>query len=71
MDGTSRLALVDGTPLQHGLMIACFAERTVVAGGGAVPLPRGLPLWQMLPRRTPAEHDHPRHGRAYGAETRQ
>lgn len=46
MDGTSRLSLRDGTPLQHGLMTACFAERTVVAAAGAVPLPQGLPLWQ-------------------------
>jgi len=46
MDGTSRLRLPDGTVLQHGLMTACFAERTVVAKGGVVPLPDGLPLWQ-------------------------
>jgi S-(hydroxymethyl)glutathione dehydrogenase/alcohol dehydrogenase len=46
MDGTSRLALQDGTPLQHALMTACFAERTVVSAAGAVPLPRELPLWQ-------------------------
>ena len=46
MDGTSRLRLLDGTVLQHGLMTACFSERTVVDGNGAVPLPPGLPLWQ-------------------------
>ena len=46
MDGTSRLRLLDGTPLQHGLMTACFAEYTVVDGRGAVPLPAALPLWQ-------------------------
>jgi S-(hydroxymethyl)glutathione dehydrogenase/alcohol dehydrogenase len=46
MDGTSRLALPDGTRLQHALMTACFAERAVVAAAGAVPLPPGLPLWQ-------------------------
>lgn len=46
MDGTSRLRLADGTTLQHGLMTACFAERIVVAAGGAVPVPRELPLWQ-------------------------
>jgi Zn-dependent alcohol dehydrogenase len=46
MDGTSRLRLIDGTELQHGLRTACFAERTVVAAGGAVPIPRELPLWQ-------------------------
>jgi S-(hydroxymethyl)glutathione dehydrogenase/alcohol dehydrogenase len=46
MDGTSRLRLLDGTTLQHGLRTACFAERTVVAAGGAVPIPVGLPLWQ-------------------------
>ncbi len=46
MDGTSRLALPDGTPLQHGLTVACFAERTVVAAAGVVPLPPSVPLWQ-------------------------
>lgn len=46
MDGTSRLRLADGTTLQHGLRTACFAERTVVAAGGAVPIPAELPLWQ-------------------------
>ena len=46
MDGTSRLRLTDGAPLQHGLMTACFAELTVVMAAGAVPLPRELPLWQ-------------------------
>jgi S-(hydroxymethyl)glutathione dehydrogenase / alcohol dehydrogenase len=46
MDGTSRLSLPDGTPLQHSLMTACFAQRTVVAGAGAIPLPPELPLWQ-------------------------
>lgn len=46
MDGTTRLRLPDGTPLQHGLMTACFAERTVVDARGVVPIPPGLPLWQ-------------------------
>ncbi len=46
MDGTSRLRLPDGTTLQHGLRTACFAERTVVAAGGAVRIPSELPLWQ-------------------------
>src|SRR5262249_37650408 len=46
MDGTSRLSLPDGTPLQHALMTACFAERAVVSAASAVPLPRELPLWQ-------------------------
>jgi S-(hydroxymethyl)glutathione dehydrogenase / alcohol dehydrogenase len=46
LDGTTRLRLPDGTPLQHGLMTACFAERVVVAAASAVPLPRDLPLWQ-------------------------
>jgi S-(hydroxymethyl)glutathione dehydrogenase/alcohol dehydrogenase len=46
MDGTSRLSLPDGTPLQHALMTACFAERAVVPAAGAIPLPRELPLWQ-------------------------
>jgi Zn-dependent alcohol dehydrogenase len=46
MDGTSRLALAAGTALQHGLTVACFAERAVVAGAGVVPLPESVPLWQ-------------------------
>lgn len=46
MDGTSRLRLSDGSTLQHGLRTACFAERTVVAAAGAVPIPRELSLWQ-------------------------
>jgi S-(hydroxymethyl)glutathione dehydrogenase / alcohol dehydrogenase len=45
MDGTSRLQM-NGVPLQHGLMTACFAEQTVVAAAGAVKIPRELPLWQ-------------------------
>lgn len=46
MDGTSRLRLPDGTVLQHGMRTACFAEHTVVARGGVVPIPPELPLWQ-------------------------
>jgi S-(hydroxymethyl)glutathione dehydrogenase/alcohol dehydrogenase len=46
LDGTSRLRDVDGTPLQHGLMVACFAEYTVVPAAGAIPIPPDLPLWQ-------------------------
>jgi Zn-dependent alcohol dehydrogenase len=45
MDGTSRLH-ANGETLQHGLMTACFAERTVVAAAGAVKIPPELPLWQ-------------------------
>ncbi|MGZ4283685.1 MAG: zinc-binding dehydrogenase [Solirubrobacteraceae bacterium] len=46
MDGTSRLRALDGTVLQHGLMVACFAEYAVVPAAGAVPLPPPIPLWQ-------------------------
>ena len=46
LDGTSRLSLPDGTPLQHALMTSCFAERAVVAAESAIPLPSALPLWQ-------------------------
>ena len=46
MDGTSRLSLADGSQLQHGLTVACFAERAVLAGAGVVALPAGVPLWQ-------------------------
>ncbi|MBV9006097.1 MAG: alcohol dehydrogenase catalytic domain-containing protein [Solirubrobacterales bacterium] len=46
MDGTSRLRALDGTVLQHGLMVACFADHAVVPAAGAVPLPTSVPLWQ-------------------------
>ena len=46
MDGTSRLRARDGTELQHGFMVACFAEYVVVPAAGAVPLPASIPLWQ-------------------------
>jgi Zn-dependent alcohol dehydrogenase len=46
MDGSSRLRAPDGTVLQHGLMVACFAQYAVVPVGGAVPLPSSVPLWQ-------------------------
>jgi S-(hydroxymethyl)glutathione dehydrogenase / alcohol dehydrogenase len=46
LDGTSRLRTADGTTLQHGLMIACFAEFAVVPAAGAVTLPGEVPLWQ-------------------------
>jgi Zn-dependent alcohol dehydrogenase len=46
LDGTSRLRLSDGTPLQHELLTACLAERTVVPAAGAILLPDDLPLWQ-------------------------
>jgi S-(hydroxymethyl)glutathione dehydrogenase / alcohol dehydrogenase len=46
MDGTSRLRALDGTVLQHGLMVACFAAYAVVPVAGAVPLPPSIPLWQ-------------------------
>ena len=46
MDGSSRLRDETGAALQHGLMIACFAECAVVSATGAVRLPPSLPLWQ-------------------------
>jgi len=46
MDGTSRLRADDGTILQHGLTVACFAEYAVVAAAGAIPIPDDIPLWQ-------------------------
>ena len=46
LDGTSRLRGLDGTVLQHGLMVACFAGHAVVPVAGAVPLPGSIPLWQ-------------------------
>ena len=46
MDGSSRLRTLDGTVLQHGLMVACFAEYAVVPAAGAVRLPASIALWQ-------------------------
>ena len=46
LDGTSRLRAADGTVLQHGLIVACFAEYAVVPAGGAIPIPDDVPLWQ-------------------------
>jgi S-(hydroxymethyl)glutathione dehydrogenase / alcohol dehydrogenase len=46
MDGTSRLRDLEGAVLQHGLMVACFADYAVVPAAGAVALPRSIPLWQ-------------------------
>ena len=46
MDGTSRLRDLGGEVLQHGLMVACFAQFAVVPAAGVVPLPSAVPLWQ-------------------------
>jgi S-(hydroxymethyl)glutathione dehydrogenase/alcohol dehydrogenase len=46
LDGTTRLHLADGRPLQHFNFVSCFAERCVVPAASAVPIPAGLPLWQ-------------------------
>jgi Zn-dependent alcohol dehydrogenase len=46
MDGTSRLRAADGTVLQHGFMVACFAQYAVVPAAGAVPVPASIPLWE-------------------------
>jgi Zn-dependent alcohol dehydrogenase len=46
LDGTSRLRAGDGTVLQHGLMVACFAQYAVVPAAGSVVLPPDLPLWK-------------------------
>jgi S-(hydroxymethyl)glutathione dehydrogenase / alcohol dehydrogenase len=46
LDGTSRLALADGTAVQHCNFVSCFAERCVVPAAAAVQLPPELPLWQ-------------------------
>ncbi len=45
-DGTTRLSFPGGGPVKHFLSVACFAERCVVPAAAAIPLPRGLPLWQ-------------------------
>jgi Zn-dependent alcohol dehydrogenase len=46
LDGSSRLRATDGTVLQHGLTVACFAEYAVVTAAGAIPIPDEIPLWQ-------------------------
>jgi len=46
LDGTSRLALADGTPVQHCNFVSCFAERCVMPAASAVPIPAALPLWE-------------------------
>jgi S-(hydroxymethyl)glutathione dehydrogenase/alcohol dehydrogenase len=46
MDGTSRLHAPDGTVLQHGFMVGCFAQYVVVPATGAPRIPAGIPLWQ-------------------------
>jgi S-(hydroxymethyl)glutathione dehydrogenase / alcohol dehydrogenase len=46
MDASSRLRDADGGVLQHGLMVACFAQYAVVPAAGAVRLPASIPLWQ-------------------------
>jgi S-(hydroxymethyl)glutathione dehydrogenase / alcohol dehydrogenase len=46
LDGTSRLRAADGTALQHGLTVACFAEHAVVSSAGAIQIPDEIPLWQ-------------------------
>jgi S-(hydroxymethyl)glutathione dehydrogenase / alcohol dehydrogenase len=45
-DGSSRLRAADGTVLQHGLTVACFAEHAVIAAAGAIAVPKSIPLWQ-------------------------
>jgi S-(hydroxymethyl)glutathione dehydrogenase/alcohol dehydrogenase len=46
MDGTSRLHAADGSMLQHGFMVGCFAQFAVVPAPGAVRIPTEIPLWQ-------------------------
>ena len=46
MDGTSRLRAADGASLQHGFMVACFAQHAVLPAAGAIRLPSEVPLWQ-------------------------
>ncbi len=46
LDGSSRLRALDGTVLQHGLTVACFAQYAVVAEAGALRIPDEIPLWQ-------------------------
>lgn len=45
-DGSSRLRGADAAVLQHGLMVACFAQFAVVPEAGAIHIAQELPLWQ-------------------------
>src|SRR5437763_6341432 len=42
-DGSSRLRAADGTVLQHGLTVACFADYAVASTAGVIPIPRDIP----------------------------
>jgi S-(hydroxymethyl)glutathione dehydrogenase / alcohol dehydrogenase len=44
--GARRLRAADGSSLQHGFTIACFAEHAVVSAQSVIPIPHDLPLWQ-------------------------
>ena len=44
--GTRRLRAADGSGLQHGFTVACFAEHAVVSAESVIAIPRDLPLWQ-------------------------
>jgi Zn-dependent alcohol dehydrogenase len=44
--GARRLRAGDGSTLQHGFSIACFASHAVVAAESVISIPRDLPLWQ-------------------------
>ena len=46
MDGTSRLRDADGAMLQHGFMVACFAQFAVLPVAGAIRVPASIPFWQ-------------------------
>jgi S-(hydroxymethyl)glutathione dehydrogenase/alcohol dehydrogenase len=46
LDGTSRLRDGDGISLQHGLLVACFADYAVVPAAGGIPVADDVPLWQ-------------------------
>lgn len=46
LDGTVRLGLDGGRPLQHFNFVSCFASHCVVPAACAIPLPPELPLWQ-------------------------
>ncbi len=46
MDGSSRLHAADGSMLQHGFMVGCFAQYAVVPAAGAPRIPLDIPLWE-------------------------
>ncbi len=46
LDGSTRLHLAGGEPVQHFNFVSCFADRAVMPAACAIRIPAALPLWQ-------------------------